>query len=190
MDVDCCMIIKSDDFKFEGESTQEIDKTNAFEIQTFSISGSYSESGLSSGGEDGAAPRVQVYTDKLQLSVTKLMDSSSPGLMVAFCQALTRAHDKDKSSYKPFKKLTIVARKVSGVKSKEGRNIDYLRYDFEQVYPTSYSCSGQDGSNKDMPSENLSFGFKKFRVTYWPQSAEGRQNQPMIRDWDFFSDNK
>ncbi len=192
--LDAFMILVGDDGVISGE-TSDREMSNAkvtvggteysgaaIEITHFSLSGQVSDTSRSERSQKKSTPRLN---DKLTLSVTKDLDSSSPFLMTAYCQHLQTALTK--ATLKPFKQLKIIVRKAGNIRGATSQQ-QYLNLVFEEVYLASYSCGGSHGSDRDMPTESLEFRFKTVSVWYTPQQATGNVTVatriPM--DWNFY----
>lgn len=57
----------------------------------------------------------------------------------------------------------------------QGKEQTYLKYEFSNVFLTSYSMS----SGGDLPSESLSFSWSKLTTTYLPQLPSGALGAPI-----------
>jgi type VI protein secretion system component Hcp len=192
--LDAFMILVGDDGVIPGETVDREmsvakvtvggrDYTGAaIEIINFTLSGWVSDTSRYEPSEKKTTPRLN---DKLTLSVTKNLDSSSPFLMSAYCQHLQTALTK--VNLKPFKQLKIIVRKVGDIRGSTSQQ-QYLDLVFGEVYLASYSCGGAHSANMDMPTENLEFRFKTVSMWYTPQKATGHitiaTRIPM--DWNFY----
>jgi type VI secretion system secreted protein Hcp len=61
--------------------------------------------------------------------------------------------------------------------------LDYLVYDFEEVYVDSIQWSGSDGGDP-VPHESVSFSFGKVAITYAEQNADGTRGGDHVGSWD------
>jgi type VI secretion system secreted protein Hcp len=61
--------------------------------------------------------------------------------------------------------------------------LDYLVYDFEEVYVTSINWSGAEGGDP-VPHESISFAFGKVVVTYKIQGPDGTAQGDKVGSWD------
>jgi len=77
-----------------------------------------------------------------------------------------------------FPKATVVFRAAAGDNS-----LEYLKYEFEEVFVESVQWSGSSGGD-DRPTESLSLAFGKVEVTYTPQTATGDPGAPVVASWD------
>ncbi len=60
--------------------------------------------------------------------------------------------------------------------------VDFLMYEFENVYVESVQWSGASGGD-DRPTESLSLAFGKVTVTYTPQADQGATGSPVVGSW-------
>jgi type VI protein secretion system component Hcp len=192
--VDAFMILVGDDGVVSGETTDdEMSDTevlvggqeytgSAIEINSFTLSGQAGDISSDEPSQQRSTPRLN---DKLVLSVTKNLDSSSPFLMTAYCQHLQTALTKQ--NLKPFKQLKIIVRKAGDIAGVT-RKGQYLNLVFEEVYLASYTCGGQHESNLDMPTESLGFRFKTVSMWYWPQQTTGQVSSVKMipMNWNFY----
>jgi type VI protein secretion system component Hcp len=194
---DAFMILVGEDGVISGETTdRDMSATKAvvggatytgaaIEITNFSLSGRFSDTH----GEPSDTKPTPRLLDKLELSVTKNLDSSSANLMSAYCQHLQTTLTV--ANLKPFKQLQIIVRKagdVAGFKVAGAKRGQYLSLVFEEVYLAAYTCGGTHQSNQDMPTESLTFRFKTVSMSYWPQQTRGgvSLSKMIPMNWDFF----
>jgi type VI secretion system secreted protein Hcp len=128
----------------EGEST---DSHHAKEIEVSAWSLGVTNSGSTGGGGSTGRP---AFTD---LALTKLVDKSSPLLMLAVA---TGRHMRTA-------KLTVT--------SGGPHPLEYLVVDLEDVLVTS--CLLADTADPDRPVENVTLDYGKIRIAYHQQSASG-----------------
>jgi len=143
----------------EGESTRD---GHEGEIEILSFSWGVSNPttiGVSSGAGAGRASLSS-------FNVMKKSDKASPKLFQNCCNG---AH---------FPKATVVLRAAGGENS-----LEYLKYEFEQVFVESVQWSGSQGGD-DRPTESLSLAFGKVEVTYTPQADTGDPGAPVVAMWD------
>jgi type VI secretion system secreted protein Hcp len=98
------------------------------------------------------------------LNFTKFIDNASPDLFQACCTG----------NHFPTAQLNI--RKSGG-----GQGV-YMTIDLTEVYVSSYSCNGSEGS--EIPFESGSLTFQKIRFTYKPQATTGTEATPNIKGYD------
>jgi type VI protein secretion system component Hcp len=115
---------------------------------------------------------------KLKIVLDKFVDSASPRLLRAYCQAADQqAHD----DYKPFEEVVLSLRKGGGSTA-----LLYLKIILSQVDVTSYSLDS--GSGTELPRETFTLSCETFKVQYTQQNLEGggsRQPTEKIQGWDF-----
>jgi type VI secretion system secreted protein Hcp len=155
----------SSGLKVEGESTDDTYKAKkAFEIYAFSL-GASNPVTIGSGSEGSGGGKVSISS----FSVEKKTDAASAALFRACCDG---SH---------FDKVHVVLRKSGGKK------VEYLKYDFEEVFIESVQWSGSTGGD-DTPTESLSIAFGKVNVTYTPQKTDGTAISPAKEaNWDIRS---
>jgi type VI secretion system secreted protein Hcp len=144
----------------DGESTRK-----GFEKQTeiFSYSfGASNPSTVGSGGGGGGGGKVSVSS----FNIMKKTDSASPLLFLACCQG------------DHYAKASVTLNKSAGKAP-----IDFVKYEFEEVYVDSIQWSGASGGD-DSPMESVSFSFGKVSITYTPQKADGSKGSPAVGAWD------
>ena len=66
--------------------------------------------------------------------------------------------------------------------------MEYLVYDFEQVFVDSVSWGGAAGGGK--PSESVSFSFKTIKLTYQMQQGTGTGEKSGEAGWDVSGNKK
>jgi type VI secretion system secreted protein Hcp len=144
----------------EGESTRK-----GFDAQIELVSFSWGASnpatvGSASGG--GGAGKATLSS----FNCLKATDKASPVLFQACCQG------------KHFPKATLTLNKAGGDDA-----VNYLVYDFENVFIESIQWSGSSGGD-DRPTESLSLAFGKVTISYTPQQATGAKAGPVRGSWD------
>jgi type VI secretion system secreted protein Hcp len=131
----------------QGEA-QDDDHKNEIEIMSFSFGVSNQGSGAIGVGSGASKARLD------DLSVTKYVDKSSPGLFQNCCIG------------KSFKSATLTVRKAGGDKP-----VNYLVYDMDEVFISSVHADGSDGGG--IATEHVTLNFAKITVTYTEQKADG-----------------
>ncbi|MDE2507496.1 MAG: type VI secretion system tube protein Hcp [Planctomycetota bacterium] len=116
-------------------------------------------------------------SDSIQLNFEKPVDSASTQLLVSYCQTLARlpgakGRDPTKGQYDM---ATLLVRK-SGV-----GQVTYLKFDFSYVTVVGYELSMGD----EVPTERVQFTFKKFEMTYYPQTTAGTAGTKKVGTWSF-----
>jgi type VI secretion system secreted protein Hcp len=161
MAYDAFMWMKGGSPEAKGESTDKVYKDkNAFEIYSFSWGASNPVTiGSASGG--AGAGKVSISS----FNVMKKTDSASPALFLNCCkgQHFTEAH--------------VVLRKAGG------EALEYLTYDFSEVFVESIQWSGSSGGD-DTPTESVSFAFGKVDLKYTPQKGKGEKGTAIPASWD------
>jgi type VI secretion system secreted protein Hcp len=144
----------------DGESTRK-GFEKQMEIQSFSL-GANNPSTIGAGGGGGGAGKVSISS----FNITKRSDSASPKLFNTCCQGDHYA-------------TAVVTLNKSAGKAP----IDFIKYEFEEVYVDNIQWSGATGGD-DTPMENVSFSFAKITVTYTPQKPDGSKGSPAVGSWD------
>ncbi len=142
----------------KGE-TQRDEHKDEIEVLSWSFGGSNSSSVAAGGG--GGAGRASLQ----DISFTKWVDKSSPGLFQAMCSG---AH---------FPKGTLSVYKAGG-----GKPLKYLELKFDKMFPTSVSTGGSGG--EDRLTENVTFAFGKVTITYQPQNPDGTSAGNEVGSWN------
>jgi type VI secretion system secreted protein Hcp len=144
----------------DGESTRK-GFEKQMEIQSFSL-GASNPSTIGAGGGGGGAGKVSISS----FNIMKRSDSASPKLFNTCCQG----------DHYPTAVVTLN-------KSAGKAPIDFIKYEFEEVYVDNIQWSGASGGD-DTPTESVSFSFAKITVTYTPQKADGSKGSPAVGSWD------
>jgi type VI secretion system secreted protein Hcp len=145
----------------KGETQDKTYKAKgAFEIYSFSW-GASNPSTIGSSSAGSGAGKVSISS----FNIMKRTDSASAGLFLncAKGQHFTAGH--------------VVLRKAGGTA------LEYLTYDFEEVFVDSVQWSGSSGGD-DTPSESVSFSFGKVDLKYTPQGEKGVAGTPIPASWD------
>jgi type VI secretion system secreted protein Hcp len=146
----------------KGESTDSVYKgKSAYEIYSFSW-GASNPVTIGSGTKGSGGGKVSVSS----FNVMKKTDSASPIMFLACC----------KGTHYP--KAHVVMRKAGGDKP-----VEYLTYDFEEVFVESIQWSGSSGGD-DTPTESVSFAFGKVDIKYTPQDEKGNPGTAVPASWD------
>jgi type VI secretion system secreted protein Hcp len=144
----------------DGESTRK-GFEKQMEIQSFSF-GASNPSTVGAGGGGGGGGKVSVSS----FNIIKKSDAASPLLFLACCQG------------DHYKSAVVTLNKAAGKAP-----IDFIKYEFEEVYVDNIQWSGSSGGD-DTPTESVSFSFGKVSVTYTPQKADGSKGSPAVGAWD------
>lgn len=146
----------------KGEST---DKGHEGSIEIFSFSWGASNPstiGSHTTGSGGGKVTISDFT------VVKRSDRASAAL---FKQCCAGTH---------FATAKITLRKSGGEK------LEYLIYEFEEVFVDNMQWSGSAGGD-DSPMETVSFTFGKVKATYTGQNQDGTPAAQVIYGWDIRS---
>jgi len=142
-----------------GES-QRAGHEGEIELISFSFGASNPSSiGIGSGGGIGKA-------DLSTFSFFKHTDASSAELFKHCCAG------------KHFPTAKVTMYKAGG----DGGALDYLIFEFEEVYVDHIQWSGSEGEG--IPVEEVAFSFGKVVVTYNQQDAEGAKAGSFMGSWD------
>ena len=144
----------------KGES-QRAGHEEEIEIISFDFSAANPSSvGTGRGGGVGAV-------NLSSFNFMKKTDASSTDLFKHCC------------SGKHFPKAKLTLYKAGG----DGGALDYLTYEFEEVYVDQIQWSGAEGSD-GIPMESVSFSFGKVVVTYNQQDEKGSKAGSFMGSWD------
>lgn len=161
MAYDAFMWLKGGKPEAKGETQDKTYKSkNAFEIYSFSFGAS---NPTTIGSAKGGAGSGKVSLSSF--NIMKKMDAASPALFL------------NCSKGEHFTDAHIVLRKAGG------EAVEYLHYDFEEVFVESIQWSGSSGGD-DAPTESVSFVFGKIDWKYTPQLAKGEKGTPIPASWD------
>jgi type VI secretion system secreted protein Hcp len=143
-----------------GEATRK-GFEKQMEILSFSW-GASNPSTVGAGGGGGGGGKVSVSS----FNVMKKSDAASPILFQACCKG------------DHFAKAAVTLNKAAGATA-----LDFIKYEFEEVYVDSVQWSGSSGGD-DTPTESVSFSFGKVAITYTPQNKDGSKGSPAVGAWD------
>jgi type VI secretion system secreted protein Hcp len=129
------------------------------EITSFQF-GASNPSSVGTGGGGGTGT-----VSLSSFNITKKTDAASAELFQHCCTG----------QHFPTAKLTLYK---SG-----GTALDYLVYDFEEVFVDHITWTGQEGGD-NIPHENVSFSFGKVSITYAEQNADGTRGGDHVGSWD------
>ena len=132
----------------EGESTDEAHKG---EIEIYSFSWGASNPATIGSATSGSG------AGKVSISGFNVMKKTDKASALLFKNCCTGTH---------FATAKVTLRKAGGEK------VEYLVYDFEEVYVDAVQWSGSTGGD-DTPTESVSFTFGKVSATYKPQLPDG-----------------
>ena len=143
----------------DGESQRD-GHEGQIELVSFSFGASNPSSiGIGAGGGIGAVD-LQAFTFE------KNTDAASAELFKACCQG------------NHFTTATVTLYKAGGT----GGPVDYLIFEFEEVYVDNIQWSGSEAIG--IPTEVVSFSFGKVVVTYNQQDSGGAKSGSFMGSWD------
>jgi type VI secretion system secreted protein Hcp len=143
----------------DGESERK-----GFEKQIYLESFSFGASNPSSVGYGAGSGSGKASLQTF--SFTKRTDSASPKLFQNCCAG------------KHFPKASVTLNKSGGDQS-----LDYLRYDFTEVFVDSIQWGAMSGG-EDSPTESVSMSFAKVEITYTPQKKDGTKGSAVVASWN------
>lgn len=143
----------------EGEATRKGYEKQLF-LESFSWGAHQATTRVGSGAGSG---KVEISN----FTVTKRTDKSSAKLFQACC------------SGKHFPKAVLSVLKAGGENP-----IDYLKYEFKELFVTDVQWSGATGSGEDTPMETVGFAFGAVTVTYTEQKPDGTKGAAIVAGWD------
>ncbi len=149
------IFLKLDPIK--GES---IDKTHKDQIDVLSWSWGMSQSGTFHSGSGGGAGKVSVQ----DLHFTHWVDKATTYLFQACAKG------------------THVAKGLLTVRKAGGNALEYVKISMEEILVSSVSTGGSHGDDRLV--ENVSLNFRKFKVEYTPQTAQGAAGTASEFKWD------
>jgi type VI secretion system secreted protein Hcp len=153
------MFLKIDGIK--GESKVEVESGQKNQIDVLSWSWGMSNNGSAHVNGGAGSGKVNVQ----DVSLTKYVDSSSPGLMLACCKG---TH---------FNNAVLTVRKAGGEKP-----VEYVKITMMYVFITSVSTGGCGGD--DRLTESVSLNFAKVNLDYMPQTEKGLPGTAIPFGWD------
>ena len=145
----------------DGESTRA-----GFEkwIEIYSFSwGASNPITIGTGTTGVSAGKVSISS----FNIMKKTDAASPVLFQHCCAG------------KHFPTAHVTLNKSTG---DEKKPLDYLTYEFTEVFVESIQWSGSAGGD-DTPTESVSFAFGGVKINYTPQAATGAPGTPIRGSW-------
>jgi len=136
--------------KLEGITSESRDEKHKGEIEIMSFSWGETNAGSAGYGGGQGAGKVSAQ----DFSFTKRFDKASPQLFIA---CATGAH---------YKTASLTVRKAGGGQQ------EYLKYNFEEVFISSYNVSGS-GGNDSVPLDTFTINFSALEIIYKEQKADG-----------------
>jgi type VI secretion system secreted protein Hcp len=148
--------------KVDGIAGETEDKKHKDEIEVLSFTwGAMNHATLGAGGGGGAG-KVSVS----DFNFVKRVDKSSPNL---FLKCAKGEH---------IKNAILTCRKAGGEQE------EYLVVTFEDVFISSYQTSGTGSEGDDVVADNVSLSYKKVKIDYKPQKADGKLGPSVITGYD------
>lgn len=144
----------------EGVTGESEDSTHKGEIELLAWSWGASQSGTMHAGGGGGAGKA-AFQD---LSATKYIDKSSPILW----KNLTTGN------HFPTGKLTV--RKAGGTQ------LEYVVIELKKILISAISTGGSGG--EDRLTENVTFNFEEFKLSYTPQKDDGTGDAAVEFAWN------
>ena len=135
--------------KIDGVEGEASDHKHGKEIDVLSWSWGMTQSASMASGTGGGSGK----TDVQDVSITKLIDSSTPALMQHCC------------SGKHFEKALLTVRKAGQ------HPVEYMKLEMHHVIISS--LTGGAGKGDDRVTEHITLNFAKFKMTYTPQKDDG-----------------
>jgi len=156
--------------KLDGISGEATDDSHKNEIALLSCSMGVSQQASFGSGTTGGGTAKCHFSD---ISCTSYVSKASPELYLA-C-----------ASGKHIASATIVLRKAGG-----DAPVEYMKYELEPVFVSSYSISDSTGSSENT-MESYTLNFEQCKVTYTPQaSAAGTGEGPVVQGWNIATNKK
>lgn len=145
----------------EGDST---DSKHPKEIEVLSFSSGVSMP-IGPRSFSGSAPNERAnFSD---LTITKVVDSSSPALFKAVCNG------------QPINEAVLSVNRSDG----KGGKVEYLKYTLTKVVLSNYQASGSD--NSGLPVESFGLNYGKIQISFTPtDSATGAGKGAKLAGWD------
>ena len=152
--------------KLDGIKGESYDHKHKGEIHIESFSWGMSQVGVHGAGGGGGAGKVSVH----DISITKLLDKSSPALMLNCCNG------------KHIKEGLITVRKA-------GENpVEYMKIKLTDILISGVQEAGHGNA---LLTENVTLNFAKFHVDYQEQGSDGKPTgSPQSMGWDVKANQK
>ena len=144
----------------DGVDGESKDNTYSGKIEISSFSWNIRNQGSFGRGSGGGVAKA----DFDDLTITKLVDSASPTLML-YC-----------ANGKHFPKAKIIARKAGG-----DSPLEYIVINLEKVFVSGYSTGGTNGA---VLTEQVKLNFAKVHVDYTPQEEGGGAGAKIPFAWN------
>jgi type VI secretion system secreted protein Hcp len=145
--------------KLDGIPGESADAKHKDELDVLAFSWGVSQSGSSPGGGGGASGKA-VFEDLLVVARTS---KASPRLWLA-C-----------ASGQHIKSAVLTCRKAGKAP------LEFLKITLSDVTISSYEI---DGSDEELPLDQIALSFAKVETAYTPQDATGKAQPPVKAAWD------
>jgi len=157
--------------KLDGITSESRDDKHKGEIEIMSFSWGETNAGTAGMGGGQGAGKVAAG----DFTFTKRFDKSSPQLFIA---CATGAH---------YKSGTLTVRKAGGGQQ------EYLKFNFEEVFVSSYQIDGggAGGATPDsVPTDTFAINFSALEVIYKEQKADGTLGGEAKQKYNFAENKK
>lgn len=152
--------------KLDGIDGESKDAKHAGEIDIESFAWGMAQTGTGHRGTGSGTGKVDVH----DITITKVVDKSSPSLMLA-C-----------ASGKHIAKGSITVRKA-------GENpLEYLTIDLEKILVSNYHTNGTNTA--DVHTEAVTLNFVSMKLEYWTQNDKGAKDKNANFSWDVAQNQK
>ena len=152
--------------KLDGIDGESKDAKHAGEIDIESFAWGMAQTGSGHRGTGSGTGKVDVH----DVTITKVVDKSSPSLMLACANG------------KHIAKGSIVVRKA-------GENpLEYLTIDLEKILVSNYHTNGTNTA--DVHTETVTLNFVKMKLEYWTQTDKGAKDKNANFSWDVAQNQK
>jgi len=152
--------------KLDGIDGESKDAKHAGEIDIESFAWGMAQTGSGHRGTGSGTGKVDIH----DVTITKVVDKSSPSLMLACANG------------KHIAKGSIVVRKA-------GENpLEYLTIDLEKILVSNYHTNGTNTA--DVHTETVTLNFVKMKLEYWTQNDKGAKDKNANFSWDVAQNQK
>jgi type VI secretion system secreted protein Hcp len=149
--------------KLDGVNGESTRKGFEKQIEIYSFSwGAANPVNIGTGTGGAGASKVSISS----FNIMKKTDSASPSMFQNCC------------SGKHYPKALVTLNKAGGDNA-----VDFLKYEFTEVFVESIQWSGSAGGD-ETPSESVSFAFSSVNITYTPQKDDGSKGSPLVAGWN------
>ena len=149
--------------KVDSVQGDSIDRAHNQEIDILSWSWGAANSSSAQAGGGGGAGKAKIE----DLTITKIMDSSSPQLLGALATG------------KRFKSVVL------SVRNQGPRPVDYFTLTLNDVFIDAYSTGASTADNR--VTENFTFNFSSFAFSFLPLKADGTPKPAVVTKFDILA---